>query len=190
MHFSTHIRLTILLGLCLFLFAEKAHSQQVALKTNLLSLAALTPDIGLELVTGEHTSVAVSAFGHIRPYGIESRMAVVQPEFRYWFNGRPLTREYIGLAAFASAYDMTIGGHVYAGNAIAAGISGGYVFNLSRRCGLELSAGTGVLVFRQKLYREGDRYDEYFQGKTSTANSRGYKLFPVKAAVTFIYIIK
>ena len=63
MHFSTHIRLTILLGLCLFLSVGKAQAQQVAVKTNLLSLAAMTPDLGLELVTGEHTSVAISAFG-------------------------------------------------------------------------------------------------------------------------------
>lgn len=190
MHFSTHIRLTILLGLCLFLSVGKAQAQQVAVKTNLLSLAAMTPDLGLELVTGEHTSVAISAFGHIRPYGMTSRLAVIQPEFRYWFNGRPLTREYIGVAAFGAAYDMTVAGHVYAGNAIAAGVSGGYVFNLSRRWGLDISAGTGILVFRQKLYREGDRYDEYFQGETTLTNSTGYKIFPVKAAVTFIYIIK
>ena len=190
-HFRTLPALSVVIvSLWLFLGSGVASAQQIAVKTNLLSWAAMTPDIGLELVTGENTSVGFSVFGHKNPYGLKSKLVVVQPEFRYWFNGRPLIREYIGIAAFAASYDMTISSHVYSGNAIGLGFSGGYVFSLGPRLGLELSAGTGIAVFRQKQYWVDDNYDAYFFGKTSTVNSKGYKLFPVKAAVTLIYIIR
>lgn len=156
----------------------------------MLSWAAMTPDIGLELVTGENTSVGFSVFGHKNPYGLKSKLVVLQPEFRYWFNGRPLIREYVGIAAFGASYDMTISSHVYSGNAIGLGLSGGYVFSLGSRLSLELSAGTGIAIFRQKQYWEDDNYDAYFFGKASAVNSTGYKLFPVKAAVTLIYILR
>lgn len=184
--------LTAVLTACLLclLPCQKATAQQVAVKANALSWALATPDIGLEVITGEHTSVAMSVFGHYRPYGFNSKMAVLQPEFRYWFSGRPLTREYIGVIALGAFYDTLLAGQYYKGNAIALGISGGYIFNLGKRWGLELSGGTGVLVFSQKHYWEGDQYDQYFFGENTRPNSWGYKLFPLKLAVTFIYIIR
>lgn len=179
-----------LCALGLMVRSNTAAAQQIAVKTNLLGWAAMTPDLGMELITGEKTSLALSVFGHSRPYGQDSRLFVLQPELRYWFNGRPLTREYIGISAFASSYDMTVSSHVFAGNALAAGFSGGYVFNLGRRWNLELSAGTGIALFRQKQYWEDDNYDEYFLSGPSQVNSWGYKLFPVKLAVSMIYIIR
>lgn len=175
----------LLMGLCL-----RAGAQQIAVRANALNWALCTPDIGVDIVTGEHTSVEISAFGHYRPYGMDSRLFVFQPEFRYWFNGRPLVREFVGVAAFAATYDMTVSNHVYDGDAVALGITGGYVFTLGRRWNLELSGGVGVLGFRQKQYYRHDNYDDYFVGEAVKANSWGYKLFPVKLGVLFIYIIK
>lgn len=188
----------ILTAILLCLLPLKAGAQQVAVKTNVLSWAALTPDLGVEVVTGEHTSVALSVFGHYLPFkdGRPSQLAVLQPEFRYWFNGRPLTREYLGISAFWAYYDspyytrLLLKDQVFSGNALALGVSGGYVFSLGARWGLELSGGTGLLVFRQKHYWEGDQYDAYYGGQQTATNSKGYKIFPVKLAVTFIYIIR
>ncbi|MDE7127803.1 MAG: DUF3575 domain-containing protein [Bacteroidales bacterium] len=173
------------MSLCL-----RAGAQQIAVRANALNWALCTPDIGVDIVTGEHTSVEISAFGHYRPYGMDSRLFVFQPEFRYWFNGRPLVREFVGVAAFAATYDMTVSNHVYDGDAVALGITGGYVFTLGRRLNLELSGGIGLLGFRQKQYYRHDNYDDYFVGEAVKANSWGYKLFPVKLGVSFIYIIK
>jgi len=163
-----------------------AYSQQVAVKTNLLADALMTPDIGLELITGEHSSIGLSLFGHWKPYGINSKMITFQPEYRFWFNGRPLVREYIGATCFVSVYDIDVNNHLYAGAAALIGVTGGYVFPLGKRMNLELSGGFGFLFFRQKQYFSGgsddpSRYDY---------NSYGYKLFPAKLGVTFIYIIK
>jgi len=171
-------------GLC-----PAARAQQLAVKTNVLGLAALSPNLGLEVVTGEHASVALSVMGNYHPYGSQMKLLVLQPEFRYWFNGRPLTREYVGIAAFGASYDLALASRVYQGNALALGVSAGYVFTLGTRINLELSAGTGLLVFRQKQYMQDDSYDQYFTGERSVVNASGYKIFPVKLEVSFSYIL-
>ena len=177
-------------------FPRRAGAQRLAVKTNVLSWAALAPDLGVEIVTGEHTSVALSAFGTYRPFGLDWELLVVQPEFRYWFNGRPLTREYVGVTAFGTRYALTLPAgaedryNVFQGDGVAAGLSGGYVFNMGRRWNFELSGGTGVLVFRQKQYFSEDNYEQYFVEEISKPNTWGIKLFPVKLAATFIYIIR
>lgn len=195
----THKR-TVLMALALVLvlalaFPRQARAQRLAIKTNALSWAALAPDLGLELVTGERTSIALSAFGTYNPFNLPYQLLVLQPEFRFWFNGRPLTREYVGIAAFAASYDLSLPAagdraNVFRGDGIAVGLSGGYVFNLGKRTNFELSGGTGVLVFRQKQYLANDNYEEYFVGEHSEPNTSGYKMFPVKLAATFIFIIK
>ena len=55
----------LILLLTLFLGAGTAAAQQIAIKTNALMLAAMTPNLECELVTGEHASasfVRVRAF--------------------------------------------------------------------------------------------------------------------------------
>ena len=172
---------------------HQVHAQQVGVKTNALMWVLGTPNAGCEIVVGEHSSVDISAFGHYKPYGLNSKMIAFQPEYRYWFNGRPMTREYIGVSAMFANYDMkmknrTVGGkYVYDGNAISLGITGGYNFLLGRRWRLDLCAGFSFLFFNQKHYYETD---DYFVDATVPANSWGYKLFPAKLGVSFTYIIK
>ena len=181
----------LLLALALgCLSAPRTAAQQVALKANVLSWALATPDLGMDIVTGEHTSLGISVFGHWKPYGIDSKMWALQGEFRYWFNGRPLTREYVGLCAFGAAYDMEVNDRIYKGNALALGLSGGYSWALGDRWNLDVSAGTGLLVFRQKYSMSGDRYDDYYMEKVSGANAMGLKFFPVKLSIAFVYILK
>ncbi len=166
---------------------QEACAQQVGVKTNALMWAAMTPNVGVEVVVGEHSSVDLSTFGHINPYGMDSKVLSFQPEFRYWFNGRPMIREYIGVAAMITSYDMSVNRYVYTGNAMSLGISGGYSFLLGANWRLELCGGFGLLGFWQKHYYETD---DYFVDKTVAANSFGYKLFPSKLSVSFTYIIK
>jgi len=200
MTLQTHKRTlfaVLALVLCLTVaFPRQARAQRLAVKTNALSWVALNPDIGIEVVTGNRTSIAVSAFGTYMPLThFPMKMLVLQPEFRYWFNGRPLTREYIGLCAFGATYDLTFPAgedqaNIFKGDAVALGITGGYVFSLGKRWNFELSGGAGLMLFRQKQYFEGDNYEDYFVGTNTSPNTWGYKIFPVKLAATFIYIIR
>ena len=166
---------------------QEAHAQQVGIKTNALMWSAMTPNIGCEVVVGEHSSIDLSAFGHLNPYGIDSKVLAFQPEFRYWFNGRPMIREYIGVGAMITNYDLSVNRYVYTGNAISLGLTGGYAFLLGANWRLELCGGFGLIGFWQKHYYETD---DYFVDKTIAANSWGYKLFPAKLGISFTYIIK
>ena len=175
---------------CIFLFAVSSHdvkAQQVGVKTNALMWTAMTPNVGCEVVVGEHSSIDLSVFGHYRPYGLNSKILAFQPEYRYWFNGRPMVREYIGASAMVVNYDMNIRNYVYNGNAFSVGLTGGYAFLLSSRWRLDLSCGFGLLFFFQKQYYETD---DYYVDKNIPYNSNGYKLFPSKLGVSFTYIIK
>ena len=179
----------IVILLCL-LPCGKAAAQQVAVRANALSLAFLTPEMGVDVITGEHTSLVFSAFGHYKPYGLNSKMWGLQSEFRYWFNGRPLTREYIGATLVGASYDMNFPLRVYAGTAIGLGVVGGYSFILGERWSLDLTAGTGLIAFRQKYYHAGDRYEDYYVDEVSSPNTWGLKFFPMKLSVAFVYIIR
>lgn len=176
-------------------FCREGRAQRLAVKTNALSWAALAPDLGLEIVTGERTSLSLSVCGTDMPFNLPYQLFVIRPEYRFWFNGRPLTREYVGLSAFGARYAITLPAgtgraNVFKGDGLAAGVSGGYVFNLSKRWNFELSGGTGLLLFRQKQFFSTDSYEQYFVEEVSKPNTIGYKLFPVNLSATFIYIIR
>ena len=179
----------IVILLCL-LPSHKAAAQQVAIRANALSWALLTPELGVDVITGERTSLLFSAFGHYKPYGVNSKMWGLQGEFRYWFNGRPLTREYIGATLVGASYDMNFTARVYAGTAIGLGVIGGYSFILGERWSLDLTAGTGLMAFRQKYYNAGDRYEDYYADEVSKPNTWGFKFFPMKLSIAFVYIIR
>lgn len=174
----------------LFLFSFNASAQQVGVKTNALMWALMTPNVGCEIVVGQRGSLDLSLSGHYRPYGVDSKMFFVQPEYRYWFSGRPMTREFVGVTMMAADYDVTMKHQVYEGYAASCGLVGGYAFSLARNWRLELCGGFAVLYFNQKQYYRDDNYDDYFVGEVSPANAWGYKLFPAKLGVTFTYIIK
>ena len=180
----------VLLAAGLILFSTKASAQQISVKTNALMWTALTPNVECEVVVGQRSSLDLSIFGHYDHYGLESRLFALQPEYRYWFSGRPMTREFVGVSAMVADYNMIIKNHVYDGSAGSLGLIGGYAFSLSRSWRLELCGGVAILGFRQKQYYKHDNYDDYFIERESPLNSWGYKLFPAKLGVTFTYIIK
>lgn len=182
--------LGLVAALVLMLCCGEVRAQHLAIKTNALMDVALVPNVGLEVVTGEHSSVDVSVFGSHKPYGLHCTLLGLQPEYRFWFNGRPMVREYVGFSALLTTYDIGLGKQVYNGDAAGIGITGGYAFMIGKRWNLELCGGFGALVFHQKQYHSGDNYDDYFVDEATKANAWGYKLFPIKLGVTFSYIIK
>ena len=180
----------VLVAVGLVLFSTKAYGQQVGLKTNALMWALMTPNLGCEVVVGDRSSLDLTFSGHYKPYGLDSKMLLVQPEYRYWFSGRPMAREFVGVTALVADYDMMLSRHAYDGYAVACGLGGGYAFSLGQSWRFEFCGGFSVMYFNQKHYYRNDNYDDYFVGEASPSNSQGYKLFPAKLGVTFTYIIK
>lgn len=177
--------LLLLLLCCL----PSLHAQQVAIKTNGLMLAAMMPNAGCEFVVGERSTIDLSVFGAVNIYGNSAKIAGLLPEYRYWFNGRPMTREFIGIAALGTSYNITWGERIYEGDAAGAGITFGHVMNLSRRLNIEFYGGFGAVYFKQKQFYKGDNLADYTDG-TTRANATGYKLLPIKIGVSISYILK
>ena len=180
----------IVLSILLFGGYSVVSAQQFAVKTNGLMLMALTPNLEMELVTGEHSSIGFGAFGHSNPYGLDSKVVGLQTEYRYWFNGRPMTREFIGVAALGSSYKMKIGDYIYDGDAVGLGFTAGYSLSLGKRFNLEFYGGLGLVGFKQKYYYKDDSYDDYFNDGSVVTNSKGFKLLPTKLGISISYIIK
>ena len=154
-----HLRtaLTIALLLVASGFGQRAFAQQFSIRSNALSTGILqTHDFGVEIVAGEHSSVALSVAGHFKPYGLDTKLLTVQPQYRYWFSGRPLNREYVGVAALYAGYDIRLNDNIYNGNAAGAGITGGYVLSMGKRWGIEFSGGLALMFFNQKRYNRSD----------------------------------
>ena len=180
----------MLVAVGLVLSSYKAEAQQIGVKTNALMWTVFTPNVGCEVVVGERSSVDLMLFGHDRPLGVDSQLFAIQPEYRYWFNGRPMIREFVGATLMAADYAMTINNRHYDGYAFSAGLIGGYAFSLGVDWRLELSGGLALLFFNHKQHYAHDNYDDYFIEEPVRANAWGYKLFPAKVGVTFTYIIK
>ncbi len=159
-------------------------AQLLALKTDALWDGAMTPNLSAELVTGNKTSVNVSVFGNYKPWRVDMKMVGVMPEFRYWFGGRPLFREFIGVAALGTSYDITWSNEVYKGDAFGAGLTFGYAFYLSPHWNVECYGCVGAVYYDQKHYYTKDSYTE------NRRTAHGYALLPFKLGVSFVYIIK
>ena len=79
-------------------------------------------------------------------------------------------------------FDVGITPRAYYGDAVAAGVTYGYNWILSRRWNLEVSGGVGVARYRLVRYQPGSTHGE--------PNESGWAPRPVKLSVSFIYIAK
>lgn len=187
----TYLLRSLMIGALLFCMGQpRVHAQQVAIKTNGLMWLAMMPNAACEFVAGERSTVDLSVFGAVNIYGKEAKILGVTPEYRYWFNGRPMTREYVGIAAMGTTYDITWGRKVYQGDAGGLGLTLGYVMNLSKRLNVEFTGGCGLVYFQQKQYYVNDSFDDYIGAGGVQANANGYKILPLKLGVSVTWILK
>lgn len=172
----------IIMLFLLTLSAFGARAQMLAVGTDLLMDALMMPSVGAEMVVGERSVVGLHAFGCYKPWGKQVKSVGVQPEYRWFFSGRPMYHFFVGAGAIATAYDVTWAGKVYNGNAAGAGLTFGYVLPLSKRANVDFHAGFGAIYYRQK---------EYFEGKdVDYANASGYTLLPTRIGISLSYILK
>ncbi|MBE6288495.1 MAG: DUF3575 domain-containing protein [Mediterranea massiliensis] len=181
-------KVLIIIGILLVTLTTQA--QQIAVKTNGLMWAATMPNLSMEFVTGEHSSLDLTAAVSQKVWSNPFKMVAVQPEYRYWFNGRPMVREYIGVAALGATYDITWGDKMYDGDAVGAGVTIGYALTLGKRLNVEFYGGFGAVYFRQKQYYIDDNYTDFDESEVMHVNSSGYKLIPIKLGVSISWIVK
>ncbi len=146
------------------------------MKTNLLyGAAAFTPNLSIEVATGGHTSIELTAgynkwgnlwdFSETGPdwdpgnvYKRKLDHILGKAEFRYWLRGSFDGHFFGAYGLWADYHTGELGvkpvlekrvdydGYLYGG-----GLSYGYLWKWSRRCGMEFSVGAGLV---------NTRYDE------------------------------
>lgn len=193
------ILVSLLFGLLTLSAVQNVSAQQMGIATNTLYWATASPNIALELRTGNRTSVALSV-GY-NPFKLPNRIAstgiavnpklmhwLVSPEWRYW-TCRTFERFYVDLHAVGGQYNiggisllMPLDGSRYQGWGAGGGIGVGYQWALGKRWGLNLALGVGY------VYLHYDRYDCGACGKKTGTFDRHY-FGPTQARVSFVFYI-
>jgi len=117
----------IILGVILNI--QMVNAQRVALKSNLIDWATLSPNLAVEMRLNQRLTLDISAAANPLSFTIADMKAThfrFQPELRYWFNSW------------------------------AAGLTYGYAFVLSRHWNMEATLGIGMAKLRAFDYREGE----------------------------------
>lgn len=172
----------LLLAVGLLFLVQDIKAQRIALKSNAVTWATLSPNFGAEFritrfftVNGE-LSFNPFSFGNFKPHHV-----TFQPEVRYWFSSRPHARWFVGVAGLASVYNMTLGGTTHDGTAIGAGPTGGYSFVLNSRWSMEATLGLGLIGINERRYKDILPLER---------NNKKIIFAPIKAGVTFVYLLK
>lgn len=121
-----------------------ANAQSFGISTNALGWGTLTPNAGLNVGLAKHWSAEINA--GINPFtwngNRSSRFWAVQPELRYWFNGK-FAGPSIGLHGTYGMYDFGLWKYIYDGTLYGGGLSVNYAWPLGERWNLELNLGGG-----------------------------------------------
>lgn len=154
---------------------SEIYGQRTSVSTNLLEWGILTPNVGVELRSGQKSSIALDVSGC--PWRLSKNLSFrqisIRPTYKYWFK-QAFYAHYIGIDLLYSAYDIHLKKKFYDGNIIALGIGYGYSFILNERLNLIPGIGIGV---------------GYNHSRNQTVKS-GIKPVLTQAAITLQYVIR
>lgn len=191
-------RIILLLTIVIAGVFQIARGQNVAIKTNLLADAVLSPNLGLEVglapkwtldVTGQFNAWTLS---HDRRW----KHWALQPEARYWFCDR-FAGHFLGAHAHGGQYNMggfdgkynflgTDAGKLkdfrYQGWFIGAGVAYGYAWVLGHHWNLEAEIGFGY------SYTRYDKYPCAECGTKVETDKPHHYVGPTKAAINLVYL--
>ena len=137
-----------------------ASAQQVAVKTNLLYWAATTPNIGIDIAVGKHSTIGMTANYNPWTLGTDNKIQhwFLRPEYRYWVTEK-YTRLYFGVHAI-----------------------GGDQFYVSPHWNIELSAGAGLARLSY--------HAEPVNGPKAASYTNRKRILPIptELGVSFVYL--
>lgn len=178
-------RLRSITSFILFLLSLSipARPETVALKSNLLYDAALSPNLGLEVGVARRWSVEVSGnFNNWKVGGKQWKHWLVQPEARYWFCER-FAGHFIGAHAIGGEFNFApISDKRHQGWGAGLGIAYGYTWMLSRHWSIEAEIGAGWIHSRYDVFPCADC------GSKLDENRVHNYVGPTKAAINLIYV--
>lgn len=171
-------------------------AQEVAVKTNLLSDATLSPNIGIEVGLRPHWTFDFS--GEINAWKVNDRSWrhwLVQPELRYWLCDR-WQGHFFGIHLIGGQFNLNnidvpdfFGNHFkkaatyrYQGWGVGAGIAYGYSWILSKHWNIEAEIGIGW------IYNRYDKFPCATCGRKLKKNAVHNYVGPTKASINLVYL--
>lgn len=171
--------------------------QRVALKTNLVNDAFLSPNVAVEVGLAPKWTLELG--GEVNMWTVNNRKwkhAFIRPELRYWFCQR-FAGHFVGVEALGGIYnygnldlDMNLLGSNlrnlkdmrYQGWAAGAGIVYGYAWPVNKHWNIEAALGLGW------LYTRFDSYPCATCGTKRDDNRPHNYVGPTKAAINIVYL--
>jgi hypothetical protein len=130
-----------------FGLSYEGKAQRLAVNTDALHWATLSPDLGFELVISRHNSIGISATGC--PFNVSDKFTFnhlsISPEYKYWFE-MPFFGHYAGADLLYTSYNVSNSKGGMTGSLLAACANYGYSLILGKRWNLVPHAGVGVGV--------------------------------------------
>jgi len=173
---------------CLFI---DCHSQQLALKNNLVYSALAVPNIGIEYAANQRLTIDVS--GLYNPFQQSEtkkwKLWMVQPGMRYWLC-RNFAGNFVGTQLMVGQFNVggisllpSLNSERFQGNFLGGGFSFGRHIIISPRWGVEAEAGFG---FARMWY---DRFVCVHCGEMTGREVRTY-FSPTRFSLSLVYMIK
>lgn len=175
-----------------------ARAQKVALKTNLVTDATATVNLGAEFALAPKWTLDLSA--NYNGWNIKGdkkwKHWMLQPEARYWFCNKYMGH-FVGIHAMGGQFNL--GGldadfeflgtdfgrlrhHRAEGWGIGAGIAYGYAWALGKHWNMEAELGIGY------LYGKYDKFECEKCGKKMASDLHHNYYGPTKAALSLVYV--
>ncbi len=190
-------RQLLLLVLALTGAVQGIRAQDVAIKTNLLSDALLSPNLGIEVGLSPKWTLDVSGQFNAWTLSHDRRWKhwLAQPETRYWLCDR-FAGHFFGVHALGGQYNIGgFDGKVnflgtdarklkdsrYQGWFVGGGVAYGYAWILGHNWNLEAEIGVGY------TYTRYDRFQCAGCGKKVSEDMDHHYLGPTKAAINLVY---
>lgn len=163
-------------------------AQRMALTSNLLEDAVLTPNLGLDIVVADRQSIAFDV--SFAPYKLSEKFhnkhMALRAGYKYWFS-QALYAHYLSIDGVVSSSDVRIGSLGARDEYIALGVGYGYSFIISKRLNIVPNLGIGLAY--------GSRYDgtDHMAGPNEGIHATStVRFMPVvtRLAVTIQYVLK
>lgn len=184
---SFKIRLVVA-AIFMIVAGTSAKAQRIAITTNLLEDAFLTPNIGIDVIVADRQSLTFDT--SIAPFKatefLHNKCMTLRAGYKYWFE-QALYGHYIGVDAVATSSDLRIGRYSSRDQYIGLGIGYGYSFIIGKRFNIIPSVGVGVAY--GKNYEGYDMMDESGIGVEAVAVP-AIKPILTRFAVTFQYVLR
>lgn len=174
------------------MIATKGMAQIVSVNTNVLMDAAMAPSFGFELALTKKSTFALDGFFSTNMVTKHVKVLALQPEWKYYFSGRPMYRHYIGIGAIGTRHKMRIRSRWYDGHMLGAGLTFGYAMPITDRFYIDFHSSLGFLVREDRTWLNKDNYPAYHTDENGMVytNSHGTSLSPVKVGINMSYILK